>query len=186
MAILHSHPPPPPTPTFILSFLPSFSPRHPSLHCGAALICIEEEPPLKASSFLPCSSLFTLTASSLLFLSVSFYSCSLPPFIFCLISSIFQIFKWGCSIFFFNVTCSSMLTSSLPPLVTPPPPTGIAIHCTNQSISISYIPFLLSSILSWTRNKAASHYAPHYNQTPTYPSVSDWAWLVNLPEAFRV
>lgn len=76
---------------------------------------------LKALSFLPCSSLFTLAASSLLFLSVSFYSCSLPPFIFCLISSIFQIFKWGSSIFF-TVTCSSMLTSSLPPHVTTPLP----------------------------------------------------------------
>lgn len=73
-----------------------------------------------------------------------------------------------------------MLTSSLPPF--------IAIHCTDQSISISCIPSLLSSISSWTRNKARSLYVflqPTHQSTlqlPTGPgrliflrrSVSNW------------
>lgn len=40
-----SFPPSTPTRTFILSFLLSFSPHPHLLHYGAALICIEEEPP---------------------------------------------------------------------------------------------------------------------------------------------
>lgn len=66
-------------------------------------------------------------------------------------------------------------------------PSVSASHCTDQSISISCIPLLLSSILSWIRNKAGSHYPPSLQPThPATPSASDWAWLVNLPEAFSV
>lgn len=48
-----SFPPSTPTRTFILSFLLSFSPHPHPLHWGAALICIEEEPPPQALKFPP-------------------------------------------------------------------------------------------------------------------------------------
>lgn len=63
-----SFPPSTPTLTFILSFFLSFSPHPHPLHCGAALICIEQEHPSppphpsRTLSFLPSSFLFTLTA----------------------------------------------------------------------------------------------------------------------------
>lgn len=94
-----SFPPSTPTRTFILSFLLSFSPHPHPLHCGAALICIEEEPPPppptptpfpQALKFPPFFLPLHLN-NLLLTLLVDFTLFSLPPFIFCLISSIFHI-----------------------------------------------------------------------------------------------
>lgn len=113
----------PPTPTFILSFLLSFSPHPPSLHRGAALICIEEEPPTPPPpphllSFLPFSFLFTFTASASLFLlSGSFHSRSLPSFKSCT-PYFLHISNFKRAISFFHRVrireCCSMVTSSLP------------------------------------------------------------------------
>lgn len=83
-----SFPPSTPTRTFILSFFLSFSPHPHPLHCGAALICIEEEPPPPARQALKFPPFFLP-----LHLNGGFHSFSLPPFIFCLISSIFHIFR---------------------------------------------------------------------------------------------
>lgn len=77
--------PSPSLPTFILSFLLSFSPHPPSPHCGAALICIEEAPHHHPVSFLPPS--FLLFSPLLVFTLV--HSHHSNPV--CLISSIFQI-----------------------------------------------------------------------------------------------
>lgn len=155
------------------SFPPSSSSSHPNFHplLPPFLLTPSSFSPLwsctnlywgrappKALSFLPCSSLFTLTASSLLFLSVSFYSCSLPPFIFCLISSIFQIFKWGCSIFFH---CDLLLNVDIlpaSPCYSPPPPA-----------SLSTVPINQSPFLTFHSSSPASYRGPETKQPPIMP-----------------
>lgn len=165
-----------PTLTFILSFLCSFSPHPPPLHCGAVLICIEEEPPHTPLSYPPCSFLFTLTAFFLLS-SVSFHLCSLPPFIFCLISAIFSH-----RLFLFPPGDSHLSVDILPISPSSSLPSVTASHCTDQSISISCIPSLLCSILSWIRNKAGSHYPPSLQPThpPTLQLPTGPGWLIFL------
>lgn len=183
--------PSPPTPTFILSFLLSFSPHPPSPHCGAALICIEEAPP--PLKFPPPSLPLHLNSLpiSLFFASVSFHSCSLPPFKSCVPYFLhISNFKRPAGDSFLSshenrgATCSSALTSSLPPLVTPSLPA-----------SLSTVPINQSPFLTFHRSSPASYREPETKQAPiippathppTYPSASDWAWLVNLPEAFSV
>lgn len=172
-----SFPPSAPTLTFILSFLLSFSPHPPPLYCRAALICIEEEPPHMLLNFLPSSFLFTPTSFFLLF-SFSFHLCSLPTCIFCLISSIFHLFRTGYFLFPPGDPQQSPVILPISPAHSLP---ATAIHCTNQSIAISCIPSLLSSILSWFRNKAGSHYPPPPPPPPLQPYPP-----THLPFSFRL
>lgn len=74
-----SFPPFTPTLTFILSFLLSFSPHPPPLHCGAVLICIEEEPP-PALKFPPL--FLPLHLNSLLLTPLCSFSLMFTPTIY--------------------------------------------------------------------------------------------------------
>lgn len=181
-----SFPPSTPTRTFILSFFLSFSPHPHPLHCGAALICIEEEPPPpqpgRPLSFLPSSFLFTLMVDFTRFHSHHLFSASFRPYV-----------TFSDCFFPFFPSDLQLTVDILPISPSCSLPSVPAGHCTDQSISISCIPSLLSSILSWIRNKTGSHYPPPTPPPPQLqpthpatPSASDWAWLVNLPEAFSV
>lgn len=188
-----SFPPSTPTLTFILSFFLSFSPHPHPLHCGAALICIEQEhpspppPPQQDLKFPPFflplhlnSLLLSLLVDFTCFHSHHLFSASFRPY-----------FTFSDCFFPFFPSDLQLTVDILPISPSYSLPSVPASHCTDQSISISRIPSLLSSILSWIRNKTGSHYPStpphqhhhhHYNpptqlplQLPTGPG-----WLIFL------